>query len=156
MSYLAEALNLPFTHFQWGTHSYSKCWKSEHFRFRKSVTTLFEVVSFCEVTLLLLLDVSKEFFKFSASRHLCFIPGKKCLTYSSDSFTNLKFRIYDFFNEYLLWFLFQMAKWEENLLWINKIFFQLWTIQILHTHVFWDFLKWPIFVPTHPLIPVLW
>ena len=31
-------------------------------------------------------------------------------TNSSDSFTNREFRIYDFFNEYLLRFLFQLAK----------------------------------------------
>ena len=34
---------------------------------------------------------------------------------SSDTFTNLEFRIYNFFNEYLLWYLFQLANWEKTL-----------------------------------------
>jgi hypothetical protein len=30
----------------------------------------------------------------------------------------------NFFNEYLLWFLFQLASWEEKkMFWTNKIFF---------------------------------
>ena len=49
----------------------------------------------------------------------------RILTNSSDSFTNLEFPIYNFFNEYLLsllWFLFQLANWGKNLFWTNKKF----------------------------------
>ena len=42
---------------------------------------------------------------------------------SSDSFTNLEYRIYDFFNKKLLWFIFQLANWEKKLLWTDKKFF---------------------------------
>ena len=31
--------------------------------------------------------------------------------------------ISNFFNEYFLWFLFQLANWEKTLLWTNEIFF---------------------------------
>ena len=37
------------------------------------------------------------------------------ITNSSDSFTNIKFRIYEFLNEYLLWFLFQLANWKKKI-----------------------------------------
>jgi hypothetical protein len=33
---------------------------------------------------------------------------------SSDVVTNLEFRIYDFFSEYLLWFIFQQANWDHK------------------------------------------
>ena len=33
---------------------------------------------------------------------------------SSDNFTNLEFRIDEFYNECLLWFLFQLANWENT------------------------------------------
>ena len=36
------------------------------------------------------------------------------ITNSSDGFTNLEFRIYEFFNEYLLWFIYQLANWEKK------------------------------------------
>ena len=42
----------------------------------------------------------------------------RLITDSSYSFTNIEFRIYDFFNQYLLWFLF----WEKNLFCTKKNF----------------------------------
>ena len=42
------------------------------------------------------------------------------LTNSWDVFTNLEFRIYDFFNEYLLWFLFNWQTEKKKLFWTNK------------------------------------
>ena len=33
---------------------------------------------------------------------------------SSDTFTNFEFRIYEFLNEYLLWFLFQLSNWDKT------------------------------------------
>ena len=30
--------------------------------------------------------------------------------------------MYEFFNEYLLWVLFQLANWEKNIFWANKKF----------------------------------
>ena len=49
----------------------------------------------------------------------CFLsgfPNSKIMMKSSDSFTNFKFWIYNFFriHTYLLWFFFQMANWEKG------------------------------------------
>ena len=78
------------------------------------------------------------------------------ITNSSDGVTNLEFRIYEFFNEYLLLFLFQMAKWEKNLLWTNKkfVFFSTdqteknpWTklVNQIGENIWWIRYKWGIF-----------
>ena len=41
---------------------------------------------------------------------------------SSDSFTNFEFRIYEFFNEYLLWLLFQLESWEKKFI-LDQLFY---------------------------------
>ena len=51
-------------------------------------------------------------FRSSVSITNCWFGFSRCG--SSDTFTNLKFRIYDFFNEYLLWFLFSTGELRKN------------------------------------------
>ena len=40
---------------------------------------------------------------------------------SSESFTNLKFRISEFFSQIIVWLLFQLANWEKNYIKWEKI-----------------------------------
>jgi len=72
-----------------------------------------QAVSFCVKGFIASAEIqnSKSIIQNPKSKNL----APKPITNSSDSFTNLEFQIYEFFNEFLLWFLFQVANWKKKL-----------------------------------------
>ena len=80
-----------------------------------------QAVSFCVKGFIASAEIqnSKSIIQNPKSKNL----APKPITNSSDSFTNLEFQIYEFFNEFLLWFLFQVANWKKKTWTNNNAFF---------------------------------
>ena len=82
-------------------------------------------------------------FRSSVSITNCWFGFSRCG--SSDTFTNLKFRIYDFFNEYLLWFLFSTCELRKNVCYepMGSLFlFQLLKLRKIRETNWWNYLIW--------------